>query len=469
MSVAGNLCAHGEPADAILAEVRRRIGPQKYDAWFRHGTRVSLEDGHVKVGAANPFIAHWIESHFAEELAQASREATGEDRPIHVGVDPSLSGSLRRRQLDSQAKLVQRDTDGGARRKPPKRAQSLRHRLDTFVVGDCNRLAYEAARTAIEQETPPFNPLFIHGSCGVGKTHLLQGICEAAGAQPRPIRWRYLTAEQFTNEFVVAIKAKRIDRFRRTYHDVDMLVIDDVHFLAAKQATQEEFLHTFNTIESAGRQVVMASDTHPRLLGRLTEQLISRFLSGMVVRIEPPDLDTRRRILRRAADRLGLRVSSDVLEYVAGQIRGSVRELEGTLVKVSALSQVARKPVDLQMARDALSEHLARTDSALTLGDIESVVSAFFGVTPAELHSSRRTQTVSLARTLVMYLARRHTRMSYPEIGRAMAKNHSSAVLAVNRAEKMLEEKSDCRWMTPAGPRTMPAAEIVSLLSSQLR
>ena len=424
----------------------------------------------MKIGAANPFIAGWIDRHFRDELLSAAREATGRRADLIINVDSKLSGRLRKRQLDTQARLVARGTAGIDRRRGRRRRVcKLRHRLEDFIVGRSNRLAYAAAVEVAENGIAKFNPLFIHGSCGVGKTHLLQGICNAVAAGEQPPAWKYLSAEQFTNEFIEAIRAKRVDRFRNTYRKLDILVIDDVHFLAAKKATQEEFLHTFNTIDTAGKQVVMASDAHPRMLGQLAEQLISRFLSGMVVRIEPPDRATRMKILRRTSERLRLNPADDALEYIAIHIRGSVRELEGALLKLAALAELSREPVTLELARDALADYLVRTDSAITLGDIETVVAAYFGITPADLHSSRRTHTVSLARAVAMYLARRHTRMSYPEIGRFMGKNHSSVVLAVQKMEKLLADKTrSCRWMTPAGPKTLPARRLMEVLSEQL-
>jgi len=210
------------------------------------------------------------------------------------------------------------------------------------------------------------------------------------------------------------------------------------------------------------------SDAHPRMVGELNEQLVSRFLAGMLVKIEPPDRETRIAVLRRKASAMKLDLPEDVLSYITMHIRGSVRELEGTLVKLSAIAALENTPVTLSMARDALSDHLARTDSAITLGDIEAATAAFFGITPADIHSSRRTRTVSVARMIAMYLARRHTRMSFPEIGRFMGKNHSSVVLAVQRLEKTLTKEQSLTWVTPMGTKEMPADELLKLLDEQI-
>ena len=468
MTTTGELCAQKGPVDEILAGVHKRIGTQKFNAWFKNGTSVSVADGCVKVVAANPFVAGWIESHFADCLTTSARQATGRKLRLMVSVDPVLSGRLRKRQLDVQAEMVARHTSGSIRRGPAG-ATCLRYELGDFVVGSSNRLAHAAATAVAGGGKPKFNPLFIHGPCGVGKTHLLQGICDAVARVRGRGRaaWKYITAEQFTNGFVTALRQKKLRTFRRTYRGLDLLAIDDVHFLAAKKATQEEFLHTFNSIESAGRQVVMASDAHPVMVGQLTEQLVSRFLSGMVVKIEPPDGATRIRMLRTFAARLKLELPGDVLEYIGQQIRGSVRELEGALIKLGAVAGLGKQPISVQLARDCLADHLALTHSALTLGEIETAVAAFFGMTPADIHSTRRTHTVSLARAISMFFARRHTRMSFPEIGRFTGKNHSSVVLAVQRVEKLLSAGAACRWMTPGGPRSMPVKALLSVLTEQ--
>jgi len=464
--------AEKEQVKEILASLSDRIGPQRYNAWFKHGVTMRIEDGHVSVSVPNPFVGNWIESHYQSLIAQAAEACTGRCRPVIISIDPDLSGQLRQGQLDKQAEMVDKVKSGRVRpRQAPAPAAALRYSLADFVIGESNRLAYTAAMSMVGTEKPPFNPLFIHGPCGVGKTHLLQGICTAAQLRSdggRPLNCRYVTAEQFTNEFLTALRHKGIAEFRGRYRQLDLLAIDDVHFLSAKKATQDEFLHTFNAIESAGRRVVMASDSPPRMVGELNEPLVSRFVAGMVVRVDAPDRATRLEILKRRARAMKMSVPQDVLDYVALHIRGSVRELEGTLIKLSALAALHGESVTRELASSALAEHLARTDSAITLGDIEAVVTTYFGITPADIHSSRRTRTVSVARMIAMFLARRRTRMSYPEIGRFMGKNHSSAVLAVQRLEKCLSAEGSLDWVTPAGRKSMPAAELLEAITGQL-
>jgi len=460
-------------ADAVrnlLDGLQESIGPQKFNAWFRHGTSLSIEEGHVKVSVPNPFVANWIETHYRSEIAAAAQGTCGERPSVVVTVDPSLTGHLRKSDLDRQADVVAMATTGRARPRRPAPAPSLRYKLKDFVVGECNRLAYSAGLAASGQVKAPFDHLFVHGPCGVGKTHLLQGICNELARARRPGGpggWRYVTAAQFTNEFVSALRAQKVAQFRGVYRKLGLLAIDDVHFLAAKKATQDEFLHTFNAIESAGNRIVMASDAHPRLVGRLNPQLVSRFVAGMVVRIDPPDQAVRMEILRRRARTLKLKVATEVLEYIAMHIRGSVRELEGALIKLAAVAALDGGSVSLSIATAALADHLARTDSAITVGDIETAVGAYFGITPADIHSTRRTRTVSVARMVAMFLARRHTRMSFPEIGRFMGKTHSSVILAVQRMERILAQKGQVTWMTPMGPKSMPVEKLLAMLTEQ--
>lgn len=466
------VCAQDDLLRRIHVSLQQRIGPQKYNAWFRHGTAMTVEENRLCITVPNSFTANWIEQHYQGELAASVEEHLQKRLPVVVAIDPNLAGRCRRRDLDLQAQLVSRAAAGDARPRTTESAARLKHTLEDFVVGPSNRLAFSAAQAAADPATRHFTQLFIHGPCGVGKTHLLQGICNAFarredGKSPSP-QWRYVTGEQFTNEFVAAVRNKQGKEFRDRYRRLDLLAIDDVHFLSAKRATQEEFLHTFNAISAAGKRIVLASDAHPRLVGEMNEQLVSRFLAGMVVKIDAPDRPTRLNILRGKARTMHLALPRDVEEYLATHLRGSVREMEGTLVKLSALAALEGGTITLEQARDALADHLARTDSIVTLGDIESVVAAFFGITPPDLHSSRRTRTVSTARMVAMYLARRHTRMSFPEIGRFMGKNHSSAVLAVQRLEQLLARKEKIVWTTPAGTKTMPAEELIELLNAQI-
>ncbi len=457
---------------AINEALAERVGPQKFRIWFKNSTRLTLSDGYLRVGVPNLFIAGWIENHFSNELCEAVRAVTGDDLKIIFAIDPELSGHQRRTQLDSQAQLVGKAHDRFRSRRTktqPLPRKKLKFSLETFVVGSSNRLACNAAKAVIDEEQSPFNPLFIHGGYGVGKTHLLQGICNAVCKKRPHANWAYLSAEDFVNQFVLALKTKKLEAFRRRMRQMDLLAIDDIHFLASKPSTQEEFLHTFNTISLAGKQVVLASDAHPKMIGQLSEKLVNRFVSGMVVKIETPDFQTRCQICRQYAAAIGKHIPESVIKYVAENLRTNVRELEGALLKLIAFGSLQNEKVNPAMAREVLAEHLARTDPIVHISDIESAVATYFGITPANIHSSKKHRTVALARHFSMYLVRIHTKMSSSEIGRFMGnKNHATVLLACKRIEDLVKQNADLHWQGPAGNKIAKARTILANLEESI-
>ncbi len=475
---------------AINEALAEKVGPKKFRIWFKNSTNMTLADGYLKVGVPNLFIASWIENHFLHEITQVVRAVTGAEVKITFSIDPELSGHQRRTQLGSQPPLVAGGgrTRSSGRLSSPKsildsrRASSSRHRasrrlklsLDTFVVGSSNELAYNAAKAVVNEQQSPFNPLFIHGGYGVGKTHLLQGICNAVCEKRPQTNWLYLSAEDFVNQFVLALKTKKLEAFRRRMRQTDLLAIDDIHFLASKPSTQEEFLHTFNTISLAGKQVVLACDAHPKMIGQLSEKLVNRFVSGMVVKIETPDFRTRcqicRQYLKTKNSKLktqNLPVPESVIRYIAENLRTNVRELEGALLKLIAYSALKNEKINLSMAKAVLAEHLERCDPIVHVSDIESAVATYFGTTPAKIHSSKKDRTVALARHFSMYLTRKYTKMSSSEVGRFMGnKNHATVLLACKKIEEVLKKNAELHWQGLAGNKVCKARTILTQLEA---
>jgi chromosomal replication initiator protein len=487
----------GDQISAINEALAEKVGPQKFRIWFKNSTRLTLAGGYLKVGVPNLFIASWIENHFINEISQAVQAATGgppEAVKITFAIDPELAGQQRRTQLDSQAQLVARAQNRLRSRRtkiqPPSK-KKLKLSLDTFVVGSSNELAHNAAKAVVKEQQSPFNPLFIHGGYGVGKTHLLQGICNAVCKSRPQTGWLYLSAEDFVNQFVLALKTKKLEAFRRRMRQTDLLAIDDIHFLASKPSTQEEFLHTFNTIDLAGKQVVLVSDAHPKMIGQLSEKLVNRFVSGMVVKIESPDFQTRCQICKQYARQLMLdncklkiggsgfagrhktgaqtAICESVIRYIAENLRTNVRELEGALLKLIAYSALQNEKISLPMAKAVLAEHLARTDPIVHISDIESAVATYFGLTPANIHSSKKNRTVALARHFSMYLTRTHTKMSSSEVGRFMGnKNHATVLLACKKIEGLLKRDAEIYWQGPAGNKVSKARTVLAHLEESI-
>jgi len=463
-------------ADDVVPRLESRVaelvGPQRFNVWFKNATQFTFTEHYLRVSTPNRFVSEWLESHYAEVIIRAAQEVTGQEYTLSFAIEPELSKTLGKKQPDRQLEFATHNPERLARLKkrtgspPPRRV--LRGRLEDFVHGPSNEMAYTAAISVIEHPAVHYNPLFVHGGCGLGKTHLLQAICNGLSERDPELRLRYATGEEFTNDFVYSVKANEQEEFRRRYRDVDVLVIDDVHFFASKRATQEEFLHTFKAIDAAGKQIVLASDAPPRMIGHLSDSLVSRFLSGMVVRIDSPDLGVRAAFLRRRAARLRVDINERVIMHIAENFCANIRELEGALLKVVAAAQISQEPISVPLAERALRDLIRQTAPVVMLSDIESIVAIFFGLTSADLHTSRKSRTIALARGIAMYLARKHTDMSYPEIGRFMGnKNHSTVILARRRISKLLQENATVRWMTPAGQKEQNLAVLIEDLESQ--
>ncbi len=456
---------------AINQFLAERIGQQKHRIWFKNATRFTIADDYLKVGVPNPFVGSWIESHFLSDIAAAVEAVCGSAKKITFNIEPELSGNQRTSQLDSQAQFVQQAQNKTTRSRisPQQIERPLKMTLDSFVVGPSNQLAYNAAMSLVSEEVSPFNPLFIHGGYGLGKTHLMQGICNMMSRTRPTANWLYVSAEDFTNQFVLALKTRKLEAFRRRYRQTELLAIDDIHFLASKPSTQEEFLHTFNTINMAGKKVVLASDAHPKMIGQLCESLVNRFVSGMVVKIEAPDFKTRCKIITQKAASMNRHLDDKVVAYIAENVRVNIREIEGAILKLIAYSSLCNEKITLENARQVLAEHISRTDPIVHLSDIESAVTSFFGITPADIHSSKKDRTVSTARSFSMYLARKYTDMSFPEIGRLMGnKNHATVILACRKVEDMIKNNSQVNWQSAAGNRVVNAHDIMAQLGETI-
>ncbi len=468
MSIVGS-----ERIAELESKIADKVGPQRFKIWFKHATQFQFTDGFLRVGVPNMFIGGWIENHFSGVISEAAREATEKDWQLIFTIDPSLSKNLRKSQLDSQVtfmtsnpeRLAREHRRNGTVPEPNK----LRGQFSDFVVGESNRLAHTCAMSVLDHPGRQYNPLFIHGGCGLGKTHLLQAVFNAMRDRDPKIQCLYLTGEEFTNQFVYSIKTGNRDAFRHRFRNTDLLLIDDIHFLANKTATQEEFLHTFNAIDAFEKQIIMASDSHPKLIGNLSASLVNRFVSGMVVKIDPPSYEHRLEILRRRCVQMKKEIHGLVLEYVASMITTNVRELEGALIKIVAFSTVTHQPITLALAQQALADHLNKTTRIVKLSDIESVCAIYFGLSPGDLHTSRKTRTIALARGIAMWLARKHTTMSFPEIGQLMGnKNHSTVLLACAKMNEILRVDGEVRWNTPTSEQQKRLRPLIEEIELQL-
>jgi chromosomal replication initiator protein len=481
---------------ALRAAVSERLGATRFSLWFGESVRLGLngQGDSLEVQVPDPFFREWIQSHYTSSLLEAAEAVLG--RPmqlsirIHNEVEPPLGDVVEPAPGNPQPEFDPNHRSSITiplpvnpkapfsfpapapnppgpfslpptdRPEPPKRMQvaplarlsssprlSSRsaRRLDDFVTGPGNRLAYAAASEMVQSVGSTFNPLVIHSAIGLGKTHLLEGIGHGLRQLHPNLNVAQLTAEAFTNGFLDAMRTGSLSSFRARYRSVGGLIVDDVHFLAAKRATQEEFLHTFNALIDKGAPIVLAADQHPRRITRLTDELVTRFLGGMAVKIEQPDLATRQAILQARAVARGVNVPEIVVAYIAEHLRSSVRELEGALYTVIAQAVLTGKRLDLNLAKTALRDTIRHTSQTVGLRDVERAVCQLFQVSPEALKSESRARTLAYPRMMAMYLARKHAGIAYTEIGRYFGnRNHSTVISAEKKVESWLraEEKS---------------------------
>ncbi len=430
-------------------------------------------NGHANGGHANGIASCCDEKASRSPVRPSNISLTSNGNGLSLG-DVELAGkAVARIHAPVQIDVSTRKIPGADRPtvlSPFSNRPRLRHDVESFVVGQSNQLAYNAALYVAEFPGAQYNPLFIHGNCGLGKTHLLQGLCKRFIEHHPTKRWMYLTGEDFTNEFLSCLRANKLDVFRRKVRDLDLLVIDDVHFLGGKKATQEEFLHTFNAIEAMGRQVVMASDNHPKMIEEFGESLINRFVSGMVVRIDPPNFATRLEILRAMSVRSGMLLSEEVLGWVARRVTQNVRELEGAITRIAAHVALDGRPADVSIAQQALGDLDRQLVAPVKPENILQSVCTYFGLELKDLMSGRRQRTISLARSIAMYLVRKTAKLSFPEIGYRMGKrNHSTVISACRRIERAVQRNENLIWSSSVGDRQEEAPELLQRLEEHSR
>jgi chromosomal replication initiator protein len=437
-------------ATALRAAVSEQIGAHRFNLWFGEDVRLGLSDGGevLEVQVPNTFFREWIQGHFAANLVEAVRSVTGRQVRLSFTIRTENIPALAKSTLikPPQARLSSEYSSNGQVslldvRRPPELIRTVRM-LNSFVTGSCNQLAYAAAREMIQTGGTSFNPLVIYGGVGLGKTHLLEAITHGL-RQARPsLNVLLITAEAFTNGFLESMRAGTLTGFRTRYRGLGGLAMDDVHFLAGTRATQNEFLHTFNSLTDRGAPIILTADDHPRRISRLTEELITRFLGGMVVKLESPDPVTRQAILRARSQARGITVPESVIEYIAEHLRSSIRELEGAIHSVIAHAALSGKRLDLALARAALRETIHHTSQAIGLRDVERAVCQLFQISADALRSDSRVRALVYPRMLAMYLARKHTDAAYSEIGRYFGdRNHSTVISADKKVQGWLRDE----------------------------
>ena len=435
---------------ALSEAIARRIGEPRYRFWFADKTRFVGLDDELRVGVPNCFYQDFLEKKFGDEVRAAVSDVLGAPIKVRFHIDPELFQAARRAEAETitpapaSAPVV--TTEPATPVETPRSPKPARrwHRLAEFVVGSCNRLAHAAALSVVEAPAQQANPLVLYGPVGTGKTHLLEGIY--AGLRKRHPEWRvcYITSEEFTNRFVSAMHHGKLSSFRKFFRESDALLVDDLHFLAGKHATQDEFLHTFDVLHADERQVVVACDCHPRLADEFSSELTDRLLGGAVWGLMPPDAGTRLDILRSRAISGELAVPEGVLAFLAEQLRGNVRELEGALHSVRHYARVTGRAVDVPLAREALGDLLRHALRVVQLADVEKAVCSVLRLEGGALQQQAASVGGQSSADAGGLPGSKHTRSAYSEIGQHFGgRNHSTAVAAEKKVRQWLKEDGE--------------------------
>lgn len=413
----------------VSARLRQALNETTYQTWFGEARGIELSDDTFTIAAPNDFAKAWIAGHFLELIKAAVREATGNELEVVLTV-------RRRPRLQPASAPVERP-------KPAYTDLNPKYTFDSFVIGSSNRFAHAAALAVAEAPAQAYNPLFIYGGTGLGKTHLLQAISQYIAEHSGGLTVHYVTSETFMNHFINSLRDKRIEGFKQRYRTYDLLLIDDIQFFEHKESIQEEFFHTFNSLYEAGRQIIISSDRPPRSFPTLEERLRSRFEWGLITDIQPPDLETRIAILRKKVKTDGTHIPDpQILTFIASRISSNIRELEGALTRVVAFSSLTGRPITVELAQDVLQDVFPQGDSSqVSIERIQELVSSRFSLTRKQLCGDRRSQNIVYPRQVAMYLSRELTDASLPKIGREFGgRDHTTVIHATSKIARLIKE-----------------------------
>ncbi|XLQ20640.1 MAG: chromosomal replication initiator protein DnaA [Candidatus Moraniibacteriota bacterium] len=443
---------------SVLGNIELSISKANFSTWFKNTAILSIENNHVVVGVPNGFAKEWLENKYQSYILQALRKETPEIHSMSCAVyNPQEIDNKEKSKeqsegvkndIQSETKKISRqvsmqnNTTSSDNFTKNNISLNSRYTFDNFIVGEHNELAKAACHAVCEDVGRIYNPLFIYGKVGLGKTHLLQSIGNHVRAADASKKIVYTTSERFTAELVNSIKNNRADKFKEEYQKVDLLIIDDVQFLAGKEKTQQEFFHIFNSLYNLNKQIVISSDRPPKSISTLEDRLRSRFEGGMIVDVSQPDLETRIAILRTKAVERGFYLSDDVLRFMAENIKNNIRELEGALNRVMAICELYKKEPTQQMVEQALSEIIkSNKKTGVQSKNVLEVVSEFYEVDKEELLKKGRKKEIVRPRQIAMYILREEMNMSYPGIGKYFSgRDHTTALHAVEKIKREIKE-----------------------------
>ena len=426
-----------------LTHLELNLSSQHYSTWIKPLKLIKIEQDMVYLEVPNRFVLDWVKDNYSKLIQKILEELSAVNYRLQFNVAGQARDGLSRsdkkpeprdRPVDKQKKVANNtlSTDINLNRK---------YSFEEFVSGSSNQFAYAAAMAVANNPATTYNPLFIYGGVGLGKTHLVNAIGNAILNKSPQMRICYYTSEKFMNELINSLRYNRMDEFRNKFRSMDVLLIDDIQFIAGKERTQEEFFHTFNALYESHKQIIVTSDKFPKDIPGLEERLRSRFEWGLIADIQPPDVETKLAILKMKAEQNSIKLPEEVSSFLANSVCSNVRELEGYLIRIGAYASLTSTPVSIEMARDVLKDILVERNKELTVEEILKRVSSHFNIKISDIKSPKRLKAVVLPRQIAMYLSRQLTSSSYPEIGeRFGGKDHSTIIHAIRKIEKLIEE-----------------------------
>ena len=431
-----------------LAELSKDLNKPSFETWFNLTRPVSLENNCLVIEVPNDFTKEWFETRYRDQIVKALNSISTDEHRVSFVIasefqDTGNSESLEE-SFDQSSDFVSSYKPEPEKKNKFVSSFNPRYTFDTFVVGACNRLSHAASLAVAESPARAYNPLFIYGGVGLGKTHLLHAIGQYTIINHDYSSVFYFSSERFTNEFINAIRDNKTLEFRNKYRNMDILLIDDIQFLAGKEQTQEEFFHTFNALHDNNKQIIISSDRPPKEIPTLEDRLRSRFEWGLITDLQPPDLETRTAILKKKALSDGIDIPDQVLQYIAGKIITNIRELEGALIRIVAYASLSETPVTLELTQAALQDIIFTRQKNITIDTIIKTTADNFNISPEEVLSKKRTQNIALTRQVAMYLCRMLTDLSLPKIGEEFGgRDHTTVLHAFKKIDNLISDNSD--------------------------
>jgi len=423
--------------DVVLARLETKMNKHSYYTWFKPTSFLQDDGVELQVRVPNALFRDWLHKHYGGLMAEALTEVGEPNRRLEfIPADKVPAPDAPPLIPVANVELPPVPT--------PTTGLNPRYRFESFVVGPSNQFAHAASRAVAESPSRSYNPLFIYGGVGLGKTHLMHAIGHYVLKQAPATKLTYISSERFMNEMINAVRFERILEFRERYRDVDILLVDDIQFLAGKEGTQTEFFHTFNALYDAAKQIVISSDCPPHDIPQLEERLRSRFEWGLIADIQPPDLETKVAILKKKAEAEAVPLPDNVAIYIAGKIKSNIRELEGSLIRLVAYASLKRVEISVALAQDVLRDILNNDERAVTVEIIQKFVADYYQLKVTELKSRNNSKSVAMPRQIAMYLCKTLTSASLPEIGRAFGgKHHSTVIHSIKKVEHLRKKDTD--------------------------